>query len=145
MGLPVSQQRILDELEVRLRREDPRLTSVFAAFTRAAHGCMPNRERLTRWRRWSAARWPGRSGLSRRRAWLLDHVPLGLLLGLIGLLAAVVTLVPHHVSACRSGQARTITVRLAAAGCLAVSPAHHSPGSGGPARPGPLLRYPSRP
>lgn len=133
MGLPLSQQRILDELELGLRREDPRLSSVFAAFTRAErHGCMPNRERLTRWRRWSAARSPGSSGLSRRRARLMDCVPLGLLLGLIGLLVAVASLVPHHVNACRSGQARAIVVRMAAVRCLAVSPAHHGSGSGPP-------------
>ncbi|GEM_PF-2457679 len=47
MGLPASQRRILEEIEETLRRSDPRLTSLFAIFTRLNHDeDMPRIEEL---------------------------------------------------------------------------------------------------
>jgi NhaP-type Na+/H+ or K+/H+ antiporter len=45
MSLPARQQRILDQIELILQAGDPRMKSMFAAFTRFASGeAMPARE-----------------------------------------------------------------------------------------------------
>ena len=52
MGLPASEQRVLDTIENDLRITDRQLMAAFAAFTRFASGtCMPRPERLSAWRR----------------------------------------------------------------------------------------------
>jgi hypothetical protein len=50
MGLPASEQRVLDTIENDLRITDQQLAAAFAAFTRFASGTrMPRPERLTAW------------------------------------------------------------------------------------------------
>ena len=52
MGLPASEQRLLDTIENDLRITDQQLAAAFAAFTRFASGArMPRPERLNAWRR----------------------------------------------------------------------------------------------
>jgi len=52
MGLPASEQRVLDTIENDLRITDRQLTAAFAAFARFASGArMPRPERLSAWRR----------------------------------------------------------------------------------------------
>ena len=52
MGLPASEQRVLDTIENDLRITDQQLAAVFAAFTRFASGTrMPRPERLSAWHR----------------------------------------------------------------------------------------------
>jgi hypothetical protein len=47
MGLPASQQRILEKIGIALRGSDPRLAAQFAVFSRLNHGKeMPQAERL---------------------------------------------------------------------------------------------------
>ena len=73
MGLPASEQHVLDTIEHQLRITDQQLTGLFAAFTRSASGTrMPRPERLTfrhrlitGLRRWRAG-WLPRTGRSHR-------------------------------------------------------------------------------
>ncbi len=52
MGLPASEQRVLDAIENDLRITDQQLAAAFAAFTRFASGMhMPGPERLSAWHR----------------------------------------------------------------------------------------------
>jgi hypothetical protein len=52
MGLPASEQRVLDTIENELRITDRQLKAAFAAFTRFASGTrMPRPERLSAWHR----------------------------------------------------------------------------------------------
>ena len=52
MGLPASEQRVLDTIEYDLRITDHQLAATFAAFTRFASGTrMPSPERLSAWHR----------------------------------------------------------------------------------------------
>jgi hypothetical protein len=52
MGLPASEQRVLDTIENDLRITDRQLMAAFAAFTRFASGTrMPRPERLSAWHR----------------------------------------------------------------------------------------------
>jgi len=52
MGLPASEQRVLDTIENNLRLNDRHLTAAFAAFNRFASGTgMPRPERLSAWHR----------------------------------------------------------------------------------------------
>jgi hypothetical protein len=52
MGLPASEQRVLDTIENDLRITDRQLTAAFAAFTRFASGARtPRPERLSAWHR----------------------------------------------------------------------------------------------
>jgi len=52
MGLPASEQRVLDTIENDLRITDHELAAAFAAFTRFANGTrMPRPERLSAWHR----------------------------------------------------------------------------------------------
>ena len=52
MGLPASEQRVLDRIENDLRITDRQLTAAFAAFTRFASGTRtPRPERLSAWHR----------------------------------------------------------------------------------------------
>ena len=52
MGLPASEQRVLDTIENDLRITDQQLAATFAAFTRFASGTrMPRAERLSAWHR----------------------------------------------------------------------------------------------
>ena len=52
MGLPASEQRVLDTIEYDLRITDHQLAATFAAFTRFASGTrMPGAERLSAWHR----------------------------------------------------------------------------------------------
>jgi hypothetical protein len=63
MSLPVNQQRILDQIEGRLRAHDSRLAAMFGSFTRLTrHEEMPQVEQLKpgRWR--GAPRTRGRAG-----------------------------------------------------------------------------------
>lgn len=73
MSLPASQRRVLEKIEIALRRSDPRLAAIFATFSRLnRHEEMPRMEQL----RARAARLTGRlSGQGRgpapgRPAWL---------------------------------------------------------------------------
>jgi hypothetical protein len=76
MSLPASQQRALDAIENALARREPRLTSMFAMFTRLATGeALPRREALDLVPWWSRRRWPShgrhRGPLGRARAAVL--------------------------------------------------------------------------
>ena len=52
MGLPASEQRVLDTIENDLRITDQQLAAAFAAFTTFANGTrMPRLERLSAWHR----------------------------------------------------------------------------------------------
>ena len=52
MGLPASEQRVLDTIENDLRITDQQLAAAFAAFTRFASGTRtPRPERLSAWHR----------------------------------------------------------------------------------------------
>jgi Protein of unknown function (DUF3040) len=52
MGLPASEQRVLDTIEHDLRITDQQLAAAFAAFTAFASGTrMPRPERLSTWHR----------------------------------------------------------------------------------------------
>ena len=52
MGLPASEQRVLDTIENDLRITDQQLAAAFAAFTTFASGTrMPRPERLSAWHR----------------------------------------------------------------------------------------------
>lgn len=58
MGLPVSQQRILDRIEEALRHREPRLASMFAIFNRLnIHERLPWIEALERVPWWSPKRY----------------------------------------------------------------------------------------
>jgi hypothetical protein len=76
MSLPASQQRVLDVIENTLARREPRLTSMFAMFTRLATGeALPRRETLDLVPWWSPRRWASparhRAPLGRARAAVL--------------------------------------------------------------------------
>jgi len=61
MGLPASQQRVLDRIEEALRRREPRLHSMFAMFTRLNLGeRLPWIEALETVPWWSPRRYRGR-------------------------------------------------------------------------------------
>jgi len=61
MGLPASQQRVLDRIEEALRRREPRLVSMFAIFTRLNLGeRLPWIEALETVPWWSPRRYRGR-------------------------------------------------------------------------------------
>jgi hypothetical protein len=76
MSLPASQQRVLDAIEDRLARREPRLASMFAMFTRLATGeALPRREAIDPAPWWSPRRWSPtgrhRGPLGRARAAVL--------------------------------------------------------------------------
>ena len=54
MGLPATQQRVLDRIEGALRASEPHMAAMFAIFSRLSAGEPVGRESLTgrRWRRW---------------------------------------------------------------------------------------------
>ena len=61
MGLPASQQRVLDRIEETLKRREPRLVSMFAIFTRLNLGeRLPWIEALETVPWWSPRRYRGR-------------------------------------------------------------------------------------
>ena len=67
MGLPASEQRLLDTIENDLRITDQQLAAAFAAFTRFASGTqMPRPERLNAWHRL----------ITRLRGWSISWVDL---------------------------------------------------------------------
>ena len=58
MGLPASQQRVLDRIEDVLKKREPRLASMFAMFTRlTSHELLPRFEALTPVPWWSPRRY----------------------------------------------------------------------------------------
>jgi hypothetical protein len=58
MGLPASQQRVLDRIEEALKRREPRLASMFAMFTRLnIHELLPRTEALHPEPWWSLKRY----------------------------------------------------------------------------------------
>lgn len=60
MGLPASQQRVLDRIEETLKRREPRLVSMFAMFTRLAiNERLPRLEALEAAPWWSPRRYRG--------------------------------------------------------------------------------------
>jgi hypothetical protein len=68
MGLPAGQQRVLDSIEEALGTAEPRLTAMYAIFTRlTGNEARPHREQLPSARGWRS--WPVRlrPALSRRR------------------------------------------------------------------------------
>jgi hypothetical protein len=66
MSLPACQQRVLDTIESALQKREPRLTSMFAIFTRLnTHEAIPRTERLEARLWWAWCRWrQHRSGTS---------------------------------------------------------------------------------
>ena len=61
MGLPASQQRVLDRIEEALKKREPRLASMFAMFTRLnINERLPRIEALEVLRWWSPRRYRGR-------------------------------------------------------------------------------------
>jgi hypothetical protein len=60
MGLPASQQRVLDRIEETLKRREPRLVSMFSMFTRlAVNERLPRTEVLEQVPWWSPRRYRG--------------------------------------------------------------------------------------
>ena len=60
MGLPASQQRVLDRIEETLKRREPRLASMFTMFTRlASNERLPRIEALEQVPWWSPKRYRG--------------------------------------------------------------------------------------
>ena len=58
MGLPASQQRVLDRIEDALKKREPRLASMFAMFARlTVHEGLPRIEALTHVPWWSPKRY----------------------------------------------------------------------------------------
>jgi hypothetical protein len=79
MGLPAGQQRVLDRIEDALGTAEPRLTAMFAIFTRlTGNEARPHREQLPFARGWRS--WPARlryalssrHGRSHSRPWQPD-------------------------------------------------------------------------
>jgi hypothetical protein len=67
MGLPASEQRVLDTIKNDLQITDQQLAAAFAAFARFASGTrMPRPERLTAWHRL----------ITRLRSWRIGWPPL---------------------------------------------------------------------
>jgi hypothetical protein len=64
MGLPASQQRVLDRIEETLHRREPRLVSMFTMFTRLAiNERLPRIEALEQVPWWSPRRYRGPAGI----------------------------------------------------------------------------------
>ncbi|MBO0807956.1 MAG: DUF3040 domain-containing protein [Actinobacteria bacterium] len=89
MNLPASQQRILDQVERRLRAEEPGLELAFAAFARAIPaGKVPAAEQLDSWRvrtarqvrRVRTVHWPA---LVSATGLMVAAVLIGLVIGLL--------------------------------------------------------------
>ena len=84
MSLPAGQQRILDGIAETLRLTEPRLTVMFAIFTRLAKNePPPRREQISARRRGALLGWPwqpvlarrsGRRGLAWRRLLIMSQV-----------------------------------------------------------------------
>jgi hypothetical protein len=106
MSLPACQQRVLDGMAEDLRASEPKLTAMFAIFTRLCGSDgrplrerLADRPRLLRWSRAWCARLPGRGSARGRANWrrglIAGHVAV-----FAALFAVLIVLSPNPVSTC---------------------------------------------